>query len=82
MLLEYIWIDGDGNLRSKTKVFENYVHNNELGLSVSDDFVAEKLKNIKVFQTLNKFDEKFLPRLRQFLNQSRRFRFYQNLRTF
>ena len=31
MLLEYIWIDGDGNLRSKTKVFENYVHSNELG---------------------------------------------------
>ena len=31
------------NLKSKT------VHNNELGLSVSDDFVAKQLKNIKVF---------------------------------
>ncbi len=52
------------NLKSKT------VHNSELGLSVSDDFVAEKLKNIKVFQTLNKFDENKFKRILAFNNIS------------
>ncbi len=57
-------------LEQQINLKSSIVHNNELSLSVSDDFLASQLKKIQAFQTLNKFDENKFKRLLAFNNIS------------